>query len=59
MDLNIPTIVENLIVFLAGSATLWVFSKTYKNSKDIRFAYERIRNLEGLINNKKGDNHGK
>lgn len=41
-------ILQNLIVFFAGSSTVWVFSKILKLSKDLDRAFIKIRNLEAL-----------
>jgi hypothetical protein len=46
MNFDISTLMNDLIVYLAGSATLWVFSKTWKNSKDLNEAFSKIRELE-------------
>lgn len=46
MDFDIQTIVTNLIVFIAGNATLWLFAKTYKNSKDLNVLFPRLRKIE-------------
>jgi len=51
MNLDVNSIVQNFIVFISGSATLWVFSKTWKNARDLNALFKKIRNLEDKTKN--------
>jgi hypothetical protein len=50
LSLNIVSMLQDYIVYLAGGATFWLFAKTWKNSRDMNALFKKIRRIESELN---------